>query len=186
MKTEFLTSLGLEKDIIDKIMAENGKDIEAEKVKTSAALNEVEKLKEEKQTLTDKVSELSNSEVSAKEYKDELEKLKAEIKSKEEKERLETEEKQLTDSILDVIKNKTFSSNYAKEGVIRDMKAEIAKPENKSRNYAEIFETLTKDKEGIFANPNPPAPMPGMGKVDTKIIADADARAVMGLPPLKD
>ena len=28
MKTDFLKELGLEKDVIDKIMAENGKDIE--------------------------------------------------------------------------------------------------------------------------------------------------------------
>ena len=33
MKREFLESLGLEKDAIDKIMAENGKDIEAGKAK---------------------------------------------------------------------------------------------------------------------------------------------------------
>ena len=31
MKTEFLKGLGLEQDVIDKIMAENGKDIAAEK-----------------------------------------------------------------------------------------------------------------------------------------------------------
>lgn len=37
MKREFLTELGLEKDIIDKIMAENGKDIAAEKAKVTAA-----------------------------------------------------------------------------------------------------------------------------------------------------
>ncbi len=34
MKREFLEGLGLEKDAIDKIMAENGKDVEAEKAKT--------------------------------------------------------------------------------------------------------------------------------------------------------
>lgn len=33
MKREFLEGLGLEKDAIDKIMAENGKDIEAGKAK---------------------------------------------------------------------------------------------------------------------------------------------------------
>lgn len=37
MKREFLTELGLEKETIDKIMAENGKDIAAEKAKTTAA-----------------------------------------------------------------------------------------------------------------------------------------------------
>lgn len=37
MKTEFLKSLGLEQDAIDKIMAENGKDVNAEKAKTTQA-----------------------------------------------------------------------------------------------------------------------------------------------------
>lgn len=36
MKREFLEKMGLEKDTIDKIMAENGKDIEVEKAKTTA------------------------------------------------------------------------------------------------------------------------------------------------------
>ena len=62
---------------------------------------------------------------------------------------------------------KKFTSDYARDGLIADMKTEIAKPENKGKGYAEILEAYTKDKEGIFANPNPPAPMPGMGKVDT-------------------
>ena len=33
MKREFLTGLGIAEDVIDKIMAENGKDIEAAKAK---------------------------------------------------------------------------------------------------------------------------------------------------------
>ena len=33
MEREFLKGLGLEKDAIDKIMAENGRDVEAEKTK---------------------------------------------------------------------------------------------------------------------------------------------------------
>ena len=40
MKTEFLKELGLEQDAIDKIMAENGKDVEAEKAKTKKAEGE--------------------------------------------------------------------------------------------------------------------------------------------------
>ncbi len=36
MKTEFLKELGLEQEQIDKIMAENGKDIAAEKAKALA------------------------------------------------------------------------------------------------------------------------------------------------------
>lgn len=41
MKTEFLKELGLEKEVIDKILAENGKDIEAEKAKLTAKEAEI-------------------------------------------------------------------------------------------------------------------------------------------------
>lgn len=41
MKREFLESLGLEKEVIDKIMAENGSDLEKEKAKTTAAKAEL-------------------------------------------------------------------------------------------------------------------------------------------------
>ena len=42
MKRKFLEELGLEKDVIDKIMAENGADIEAEKAKTIEANTKLE------------------------------------------------------------------------------------------------------------------------------------------------
>lgn len=42
MKTELLKKLGLSPDVIDKIMAENGKDIAAEQAKTTAKIGELE------------------------------------------------------------------------------------------------------------------------------------------------
>ena len=91
----------------------------------------------------------------------------------------------MTDAITAVFGDKKFTSDYVKKGIIADMKEEIAKPENKGKGYSEIFEALTKDKNGIFANPNPPADIPGMGNVNVDTISDDAARAVMGLPPIK-
>ncbi|MEG2686656.1 MAG: phage scaffolding protein, partial [Christensenellaceae bacterium] len=45
MKTEFLKELGLEKDVIDKIFAENGKDVEAFKTKAGTLETERDGLK---------------------------------------------------------------------------------------------------------------------------------------------
>ena len=42
MKRKFLEDLGLEKEAIDKIMTENGADIEAEKAKTTEANTKLE------------------------------------------------------------------------------------------------------------------------------------------------
>ncbi|CDZ74892.1 hypothetical protein ING2D1G_0733 [Peptoniphilus sp. ING2-D1G] len=47
MKREFLEGLGLEKDVIDKIMEENGNDIKAEKAKATAKDEEIKTLKEQ-------------------------------------------------------------------------------------------------------------------------------------------
>lgn len=46
MKKEFLESLGLSKEAIDTIMAENGKDVEAEKAKAAAKEGELVKANE--------------------------------------------------------------------------------------------------------------------------------------------
>jgi len=45
MKRKFLEDLGLEKDIVDKIMAENGNDINAEKAKVNEKVTEIDSLK---------------------------------------------------------------------------------------------------------------------------------------------
>ena len=45
MKREYLIELGLEDEIIDKVLAENGKDIEREKGKAEAAKADAENLK---------------------------------------------------------------------------------------------------------------------------------------------
>ena len=52
MKTEFLKELGLEQETISKIMAENGKDIEAEKKKTQKAEGERDNYKSQLETAT--------------------------------------------------------------------------------------------------------------------------------------
>lgn len=53
MKREFLEGLGLEKEVVDKIMAENGADLEKEKAKTNAAKADLAEAKE-------KITEVQN------------------------------------------------------------------------------------------------------------------------------
>ena len=63
MKTEFLEGLGLAKDVIDKIMAENGKDVEAEKAKTTAKVNELSTANQTIKDLKDSVSKFDGVDV---------------------------------------------------------------------------------------------------------------------------
>lgn len=140
-----------------------GKYADVDKLtKTSNELKDANKTIE---TLTSELQALKDNNASAEDWKKKFEDLTADIKTKEEAAQKEAEDKALTDAIVAVFGEKKFTSDYVRNGVIADMKVEIAKPENKGKGYAELFEAITKDKEGIFANPNPAGQMPGLGPV---------------------
>jgi len=141
-------------------------------------------LTKDKKELEDKIGTLTDKAKTADDVQKELDNLKADIKKKEDDAKAEAEDKALTEAITAVFGDKKFTSDYVRNGIIADMKVEIAKPENKGKGYVELFESLTKDKAGIFENPNKPANMPGMGNVDTNV-SDDMARAIMGLSPKK-
>ena len=75
MNREFLQSLGLEKDAIDKVMAEHGKAIQA--VKPA----DYEELKDEKATLEQQLNELQQSLASKDEQLKSVEDLKKEVET---------------------------------------------------------------------------------------------------------
>ena len=63
---------------------------------------------------------------------------------------------------------------FVNNGIIADIKSELKKTENTGKGIKDIFETLTKDKQGIFENPNKPADMPGMGESGQNVDNGAD------------
>ncbi len=76
-----------------------------------------------------------------------------------------------------------FAHDYIKAGVFADFEKAVGDEANKGKGDTDIFEALTKDKEGIFSSQNPMRTnMGGMGGGGNDIDA-AQARAVMGLPP---
>ena len=154
---EFLKGLDLGKETIDTIMAEHGKNVQG--------------LKEEKDSLSQKVntyeSEIKNLKESSKQsndWKSKFETLEQKIKQQEAEEKAKTEDKILTDNIISAFGDKKFTSDYVKNGLITDIKTELTKAENKGKGIKEIFESLTKDKDGIFENPNKPVDMPPLGE----------------------
>ena len=62
-----------------------------------------------------------------------------------------------------MFEGKTLTSNYAREGLLRDIKEGLNKPENKGKGIQDLFNELTKDKTDIFTNPNQQKDMPSMG-----------------------
>lgn len=96
MERKFLEELGLDKETIDKIMAENGKDIEKAKGDLKAKETEVETLQGQLKDANKQIDDFKDLDVDeikkqAKEYKEKFEK--AEKEGKEELEKLQFEHK---------------------------------------------------------------------------------------------
>ena len=151
---EFLKGLDLDSELIDTIMAEHGKL--------------VTKDKEELQTLKSQMKDLKENSKNAEELQSKYDELVKANEEREAKAKAEEEDKILTNNINEVFGDKQFTSEYARTGLTNDIKSELNKPENKGRSIKEIFDTLTKDKTDIFANPNQVKDMPGMGDSEEK------------------
>lgn len=149
---------------VKSILTEHGKTVtsETEKVKKDLT-NEINTYKGTITNLENQIKEMPNS--------DDVTKLQNEINDMKQKEsqriadeKAKQEDEILTNNIITVFGDKKFTSDYVKNGLISDIKFELNKTENKGKGISEIFESLTKDKTGLFENPNQPADMPGMGE----------------------
>lgn len=110
MKRDFLESLGLEKDVIDKIMAENGKDIESGKAK----LEEEQRLRQTaEQAVKDRDKQIEDlSKVDAAALQAEVERLKGENTTAK-----ETYEKQIAAIKLDAALDSAISAAHGKNAI---------------------------------------------------------------------
>ena len=159
----------LSKEEIKAIMKEHGKTVTTETEKIKAELQK--DIDTYKSTIDELKGQIEKAPTS-----DEIENLKTKIADYEQKEadrianeQAEKQEQILTNNILNVFGDKKFTSEYAKNGLMNDIKAELQKEENKGLGIQEIFENLTKDRTDIFMNPNQIKDQTGMGDVDNDI-----------------
>ena len=146
---EFLKGLDLDNELIDTIMAEHGKL--------------VTKDKEELQTLKSQMKELKENSKNANELQAKYDELVKANEEREAKQKAEEEEKLLNENINTLFEGKTFTSEYARNGLLNDIKNGLNKPENKGKGIQDLFNELTKDKTDIFVSPNQQKDMEGMG-----------------------
>ena len=153
----------LETEQVDKVMALYGKAITKKE-------NEIESLKNDKKELEDKVStyetkinEFNESAKDNADWKLKFEELQTTIKEQEAKKQAEEQDKILVDNINALFDGKTFTSEYARNGLLNDIKNGLNKPENKGKGIQDLFNELTKDKTDIFVSPNQQKDMEGMG-----------------------
>ena len=187
MNREFLKTAGVPEEAIDKVMAEYGKDLQQEKDKAKGTASELAEANKTIETYKTRIAELEKSAGDNTDVKKQLDDLKAQIA---EEKRLADEkaaDEQLTNTIKAALpQDKKFVNEYTEAAYISQIKAELGKAENKGKGISEIFSVLTKDKAGIFANPNEVKNMTGFGGTGGAEVDDAKIRRVMGLPPKKE
>lgn len=160
MKRENLDFLDDEQ--IEKVMSLYGKAI-AKKDKEIETLTDNKKELEEKvSTYETKINEFNESSKENAEWEKKYEELQISIKEQEAKKKAEEEDKILTENINALFEGKTFTCDYARNGLMADIKGGLNKPENKGKGIQDLFEELTKDKTDIFVNPNQQKDMESM------------------------
>lgn len=151
---EFLKGLELDRETIDSIMAEYGKNVQG--------------YKEAKEEAESKLKSYEENSKEQNDWKSKYEELDGKIKQQEAEKKAQEEDEVLTNTILASIGDKKFTSDYVKTGILADVKLELKKQENIGKGVDKIVEELTKDKEGIFVNPNTNPEIPPMGAEDSK------------------
>lgn len=157
---EFLKGLDLDKEVIDTIMAEYGKNVQGLK-------EQIEDYKAKSTEYSDKIKELSEKSEDSAKIQEELETLKKSIADKEAEEKAKKDDEILTNNIINAFGDKKFVNEYTKNAIINDIKKGLKDEKNGGKSAKDLFEEYTKDKSDIFANPNQVQDMAGMGDSET-------------------
>lgn len=184
---KYLEDLGVEKEVAEKILAERGREIEADKAKREKLETELKEKKESLDNLSKEFEDLKSSNASAEEYKTKYEALVAENESKAKKaeaERVAREKAESLDKRFEaVVGDKKFSHDAIRADYRRKFEDALADKENEGKSDADIFHALTKDDaaafEGVTAIKLQGGRPQGVGGQN---IDEARARAIMGLP----
>ena len=187
MNRDFLKNAGLTDDQIETIMAEYGKDIQAEKERAKAVGNDADAVRKELETYKAKVAELEKAAGDSDAVRAELADLKAQVEADKKAAEDAKHDADLTAAIKAAFPaDRKFVNEITEKALIAQIKDELSKPENTGKGAGEIFTALTKDKDGIFQSPQQVHSFGRFHDVPPDAVDEAKARAVMGLPPIKE
>lgn len=147
----------------DLVMSLYGKAITKKDKELDNLKNDKKELEEKITTYETKINEFNESAKDNADWKLKYEELQTSIKEQEAQKKAEEQDKILTDNINALFEGKTFTSEYARNGLLNDIKTGLNKPENKGKGIQDLFNELTKDKTDIFTSPNQLKDMEGMG-----------------------
>lgn len=174
MTRDFLRGLELDKETIETIMYEYGKLTTEAKEKTQNLENKVKEYEA-------KIGELSSKAETNTKVQEELDNLKKSIAENEAKAKAKAEDDALTKNITSAFGDKKFVNEYTKNAIISDIKTALKDSNNAGKSAKDLFEELTKDKDGIFSNPNPGVSTPPTGDVNTGLAKENHDRELLGL-----
>lgn len=182
MKTDFLKGLGLEQDAIDKIMAENGKDIAAEKAKTTKVEGERDNFRDQLATATESLEKFKDVDPAA--MQGEIDKLKQQLKDKDAEYAAKEADRIFSDTIKEAIKTAGGRNEKAVMAML-DMKA-LKESKNQSEDIKKALETVKESDAYLFGSDEPfKNPVGATGGSGTGGDNFSAIRAAMGLPAEK-
>ena len=168
------TKYKLSKDEIKTIIAKHGEYINTEKSKIE---NEYKsQLEENKNTIEELKAQIEKAPKS-----DEMESLKstiADMEAKEQdrlaKEKAKKDDEVLTNNVIQAIGDKKFVNDFTRDAIVNEIKVALNNDANKGKSAKDLFEEITKDKNGIFANPNQMVDMPSPDENMETVVSKAD------------
>jgi len=151
----------LSSEDIKSILKKHGEYIKTETKKVEDDYKQ--QLEDNKTTISDLKAQIEKAPKS-----DELEGLKSKIAEYEEKEnqrnaqiKAKEEDDILTKNITEAFGDKKFINDFTKNAIMDEIKSALKDNANIGKSAKDLFEEMTKGKDGIFANPNQVLNMPG-------------------------
>lgn len=150
MKRKFLEDLGLEKDTIDKIMDENGNDINAAKKDVENIISERDKYKADVAERDKQIDSLKKSAGDNEELKKQIESLQSENKAKDEAHAAEIKNLKINTAIDSALTGAKAKNNLAVKALLKDLdKAEILE-DGTIKGLSEQITALQKSDAYLF------------------------------------
>lgn len=123
------------------------------KGKFSDQVKELESLRTQLAEKDQTIAGLEKAGGDAKKMAEELEKYKQAEAERKKAEREAQADQILTAAAEQALEGKEFINDYTRAHFVAELKKAIADPANKGKSPAKLFESMTKDADGIFKNP---------------------------------
>lgn len=168
MKRDFLESLGLDKEVVDKILAENGSDIEREKAKTTQAKADLADAKAQLESRDKDLADLKKNTGDAADVQAKLDELQAKYDKETKELQAQLADRDYTDAITKAIaganegKGLHFSSKSARaafESALREKRLELK--DGALTDFDKFVEEQKKADPDAFASDKPAARFAG-------------------------